>query len=94
MQDPQKIRDKALLWSSRIRELRPGENDTTVHFLVGLPQESRPKEVRRAARDAFDILQGTIKRDDGYVLPESKARELVRKIEDDLKHVKPAAHEK
>lgn len=57
MLDPQSIREKTLLWSSKIRELRPGENDTTVHFLVGLPHDHRPKDVRKAARDAFDILQ-------------------------------------
>jgi hypothetical protein len=86
MQDPQRIRDKALLWSSRIRELRPAENDTTVHFLVGLPEEHRPKEVRKAARDAFDILNDTIEKDDARIVPEAKARELVKRIEADLAH--------
>jgi hypothetical protein len=86
MQDPQRIRDKALLWSSRIRELRPAENDTTVHFLVGLPEEHRPKEVRKAARDAFDILNDTIEKDDARIVPEAKAAELVKKIEEDLAH--------
>ena len=68
------------------RELRPAENDTTVHFLVGLPHDNRPKDVRKAARDAFDILQDTIKSDDGRVLPESRAGELAKKIEDDIAH--------
>jgi hypothetical protein len=86
MRDPQSIREKALLWSSKIRELRPAENDTTVHFLVGLPHDNRPKEVRKAAQDAFDILSDTIKQDDGRVLPESKAGDLVKKIEEDLGH--------
>ena len=86
MQDPQRIRDKALLWSSRIRELRPAENDTTVHFLVGLPEEHRPKEVRKAARDAFDILNDTLGKDDARIVPEAKAGELVKKIEEDLAH--------
>lgn len=86
MRDPQSIREKALLWSSKIRELRPAENDTTVHFLVGLPHDNRPKDVRKAARDAFDILQDTISQDDGRVLPESKAGELAKKIEEDLDH--------
>jgi hypothetical protein len=84
MRDPQSIREKALLWSSKIRELRPAENDTAVHFLVGLPHDNRPKDVRRAARDAFEILSDTIRKDDGRVLPESKAGDLARKIAEDL----------
>jgi hypothetical protein len=85
MREPQKIREKALLWVSKIRELRPAANDTTVHFLVGLPSEKRPKDVRAAARDAYDILADTVGRDDARVVPEAKVGELVKRIEEDLK---------
>jgi len=86
MLDSRSIRDKALLWSSRIRELRPAENDTTVHFVVGMPDEGRTREVRRAADDAYDILKGTTASDNAQIVLESKASELVKKIEDDMKH--------
>lgn len=89
MQDPQKIRDKALLWASRIRELRPAENDTTVHFLVGVPADTRPKDVRKAARDAVEIMNDTIGRDDARIVPEAKVADLVKKIEEDLRHAAP-----
>jgi len=95
MHDPHKIRDKALLWSSRIRELDPSANDTTVHFVVGLPNTERPKEVRNAARDAFDILQEVTTRADATVVRDTEASRLVDKIESDLKHqaAVPAAEE-
>ncbi len=86
MLDPQRIRDKALLWSSRVRELQPAENDTTVHFLVGMPDDARSTEVKKAARDAFEILGDTIAKDDARIVPESRAEDLIRKIEEDLAH--------
>lgn len=96
MQDPQRIREKALLWSSRIRELDPGSNEMTVHFLVGLPDKERPEEVRKAARDALDILDEQAKsRLDAKVVREKDMERLVQKIERDLKHqaAVPAAEE-
>jgi hypothetical protein len=86
MRDPLSIRDKALLWSSKVYELRPAEHDTLIHFLVGLPGDTRPKVVRDAARDAFDILYETISSDNARVLHESQAGELAKKMEDDLQH--------
>ncbi len=85
MRDPLSIRDKALLWSSKVCELRPAEHDTLIHFLVGLPDETRPKDVRNAAKDAFDILSDAITPDNGRVLRESQAGELAKKMEDDLR---------
>jgi hypothetical protein len=86
MLDPRGIRDKALLWGSRLHELRPSENDTTVHFVVGMPDERRTREVRRAADDAYEMLAGTTAVENAKVVLEANAGELVRKIEEDLKH--------
>lgn len=87
MLDARSIRDKALLWGSRVRELHPGENDTTVHFVVGMPDERRSREVRRAADDAYEMLADTTAAEDAKIVLESNAVELVKKIEDDLRHV-------
>lgn len=84
--DPRSIRDKALLWGSRIRELRPAENDTTVHFVVGMPEDQRSREVKRAADDAYDILKDTTASDNAQLVLEANADDLVKKIEADLKH--------
>ena len=81
MVDHRAIRDKAVTWSGRILTLRPEEQDTSVHLLVGMPRDGNATS--DAANDALAILRENL-RDQAHVYTEAEGEKLARKMEQDL----------
>jgi hypothetical protein len=76
--DPSRIRDKATAWVGRVLSLHVAEQNVRLSFLLGMPGEARPKEVRRAARDAKAILEDGL--NDVDLWDEGKSKKLIDKI--------------
>jgi hypothetical protein len=82
LMDPGRIRDKATAWVGRVLSLRVSEQNIHLSFVLGMPNESRPKEVKDAARDArLILLHGLVQ--DVELWDEGKAQKLIDKIQRD-----------
>jgi len=81
--DPSRIRDKATAWVGRVLTLRVSEQSIHLSFLLGMPSDTRPKEVRKAARDAKLILEDNLSDTLVDLWDEGKAKKLIDKIDRD-----------
>lgn len=78
---------------SEPRDLRPRCDTKKPAFAAshtGSPaRQSALASLKKAAREAFDILTETSNRDDARVVPDSKVNDLVKKVDTDLAAQRP-----
>lgn len=88
--DPSRIRDKATVWMGRVLALRMSQQNIHLSFILGMPRESRPQDVKDAARDARLLLQHGLP--DVQLWDEGQVHALVERIERDTnRQGKPGA---